>query len=112
METMLAIFVMAGGSLVAADMSFGISIGPPPPVVVPASPGPGYVWVNGYWYPEGHRYHWHAGYWARPPYGGAYWVEPRHDGERYYNGHWEGEHGRREHDHHWDRDRDRDYNRH
>jgi hypothetical protein len=36
-------------------------------------------------------------------------VAPRHDGDRYYNGYWEGERGKVEHDHRWDKDRNRDY---
>jgi WXXGXW repeat (2 copies) len=72
-------------------------------------PGPGFVWIDGYWYAAGSRYRWHQGYWSRPPYEGAHWVGPRHDGERFYAGYWEGGHGRIEHDHRWDRDHDRDY---
>jgi hypothetical protein len=68
--------------------------------------------VEGYWYPVGHTYKWHDGYWTRPPYAGAHWVVPHHDGQHYYSGYWDGEHGRREHDHRWDHDRDRDFNRH
>jgi hypothetical protein len=112
MKMLLGLLALAVGNLVAADLSFGITIGPPPPprtVVVPASPGPGYVWVGGYWYPDGHRYRWHNGYWTRPPYTGGQWVAPHHDGQRYYNGYWDGERGRYEHDHRWDHDRNRDY---
>lgn len=72
------------------------------------------MWVAGYWYPSGRNYKWHAGYWTRPPYMGARWVEPRHDGQRYFDGYWSGgERERFDHDHRWDRDRDhnRDYNR-
>ena len=94
-----------------AQVAVGIRIGPPPPLravaVVPAQPGPDFVWVGGYWYPVGGHYRWHAGYWSRPPYSGARWVGPRHDGERFYGGYWEGERGRVEHDHRWDHDHDR-----
>jgi hypothetical protein len=98
-----------------AQVSVGIVIGAPPPpraIVRPAIPYEGAVWVEGYWYPVGHHYKWHNGYWTRPPYEGARWVAPRHDGERYYNGYWEGDRGRVEHDHHWDRQHDRDYHDH
>jgi len=77
--------------------------------VQPVSPGPGYAFVDGYWYPEGGRYRWHTGYWSRPPYEGAAWIAPRHDGTMFYAGHWDGPHGRVEHDHHWDRQHDRDF---
>lgn len=102
--------------LLVAGMAFGqiaigIRIGPPPPprvvAVVPATPGPGYLWVQGYWYPVGNHYKWHEGYWTRPPYPGAHWVAARHDGQQFYAGYWDGDRGRREHDHHWDHDRDR-----
>ena len=68
---------------------------PPPPVVSYAAPyydpyyvNSGYTWIGGYWYPAGPRYAWRPGYWARPPYRGAYWVGPRYYGHRYYSGYW------------------------
>jgi hypothetical protein len=113
MKKLLALMLLAVGVTFAADLSLGIRIGaPPPPRVVrvrPVAPGPDYVWVDGYWYPVNGRYVWHEGYWSRPAYPAARWVGPRHDGERYYNGYWEGERGRVEHDHRFDRDRNRDY---
>jgi hypothetical protein len=66
------------------------------------------VWVEGYWYPQGSRYHWHEGYWTRPPYEGAYWVEPYYVGGRYFPGRWESRRGTLAHDHRWDRSRQRD----
>jgi len=103
---LLAGFLTVGASASHAQISVGIVIGaPPPPVVVavaPERPGPDFIWIEGYWYPVGHHYKWHAGYWTQPPYEGARWVVPRHDGERYYAGYWDGDHGRMEHDHHWD----------
>ena len=106
-----AAFLLFLASMAFGQISIGIRIGPPPPprvvAVAPANPGPGYIWVAGYWYPVGNHYKWHEGYWTRPPYAGAHWVEPRHDGERFYGGYWDGHEGRREHDHRWDHDRDR-----
>lgn len=103
--------LLAGGSAFGGQVFVGIQIGPPPPPrvirVQPPRPGPEFVWVTGYWYPVGHRYRWHAGYWSRPPYGGARWVGPRYDGSQYFVGYWEGERGRIEHEHRWDRDRER-----
>jgi WXXGXW repeat (2 copies) len=113
--TLLAAVLLAGTSVVSAQVSVGINIGPPPPPrvvrVVPANPGPGFVWLDGYWYPVDGHYRWHQGYWTRPPYEGARWVGPRHDGRQFYAGYWEGDRGRVEHDHHWDRDRNRDFDR-
>ena len=111
-KRLLGMVLFAGGSLFG-QVSIGIRIGPPPPPrvvqVLPPTPGPEFVWVGGYWYPVGNHYKWHAGYWTRPAYAGALWVAPRHDGERFFDGYWEGDRGRREHDHHWDRDGDRDF---
>jgi hypothetical protein len=108
-------FLLAGSYAANAQVAIGIRIGAPPPprvvAVLPAQPGPDFVWIGGYWYPVGGHYRWHEGYWSRPPYAGARWVGPRHDGEHFYNGYWEGEHGRVEHDHRWDKDHDRDHGR-
>ncbi len=114
MKKLLATLLIAGGSLFAADFSIGVNIGTPPPprvVHVPASPGPGYVWVDGYWYANGGRWAWHNGYYTRPPYEGAHWAAPRYEGGRFFEGFWEGDRGRFAHDHRWDRDRNHDYNR-
>jgi hypothetical protein len=96
-----------------AQVSVGISIGaPPPPRVLrvrPVAPGPDFTWVDGYWYPVGNHYKWHAGYWTRLPYAGAHWVAPHHDGRQWFDGYWEGDRGRTPHDHKWDRDHDRDW---
>jgi hypothetical protein len=111
----LLVLLLGVESGIGAQVSIGVRIGPPPaPRVVrvqPSSPGPGFVWVEGYWYPVEHHYRWHNGYWTRPPYEGARWVGPRHDGERFHDGYWDGEHGRLEHDHRWDHNKERDFNR-
>jgi hypothetical protein len=108
----VALMLLVAGGL-CAQVSVGIRIGPPPPprvvAVRPVMPGPNFTWVDGYWFADGGHYRWHEGYWTRPPYEGAHWIAPRHDGERFYAGYWDGGHGRVEHDHHWDRDHDRDY---
>lgn len=111
--TLLAAMLLAGVSLFGAQISVGIRIGPPPPLrvvrVLPPRPSPEFIWVDGYWYPLGRRYRWHEGYWTRPPYSGARWVAPHHDGDEFFEGYWEGDRGRMEHDHRWDRDRNRDF---
>jgi len=107
---LLSLIFMAASAV--AQISIGIQIGPPPPSrevrILPPRPGPEFVWVGGYWYPERNHYKWHAGYWTRPAYPAARWVEPHYEGGRYFAGFWDGDHGPREHDHHWDRGRDRD----
>ena len=113
MTTLLALTLLAGGSVFGAQISIGVRIGPPPPPrvvrVLPARPGPAYEWVAGYWYPVGRHWKWHEGYWTRVPYPGAHWVVPRYQAGEYFEGYWEGDRGRFEHDHHWDHDRNRDY---
>jgi len=111
-KTLLALLLLTGGSAFA-QLSVGVRIGPPPaPRVVrvhPRAPGPDYIWIDGYWYADGRRYRWHDGYWTRPPYAGARWVGPRYEGGQFFAGFWDGEHGRTDHDHRWDRGHDRDF---
>ena len=93
--------LLAPASAAHAQISFGIRIGEPPApraYRVPRQPGPDYEWVEGYWYPQGSRYVWHNGYWTRPPYEGAYWVEPYHVDGQYFAGRWEGSRGAIAHD--------------
>jgi len=95
--------LLATGSTAHAQVSVGVSIGtppaavvvqeaPPPPrtYVVAARPSPEFVWVEGYWFPQGRHYRWHDGYWTRPPYAGAYWVEPYYVRGSYVAGYWAG----------------------
>jgi hypothetical protein len=113
--TLLATMLLLGTYGANAQIGVGIRIGPPPgPRVVhvaPARPGPEYIWVDGYWYPVHGHYRWHEGYWTLPPYPGARWVGPRHDGGLYFEGYWEGDRGRFEHRHEWDHDHYRDRDR-
>src|SRR5580765_6328883 len=105
----LSTLLLAPASSAQAQLNFGIRIGPPPPeraYRVPPRPSPEYVWIEGYQYPQGSHYRWHDGYWTRPPYSGAYWVEPYHVGGHYYPGRWEDGRSNLSHDHHWDRDKE------
>jgi hypothetical protein len=68
----------------------------PPPIIVERevrSPGPGYLWIEGYWHWNGHKYGWQRGHWARPPHERAVWVAPRYEkvehGYRYAPGRWQ-----------------------
>ena len=115
MKKLLAIALLSIGSM-AGQISIGIQIGPPPQPrmmrVRPVAPGPGYAWVDGYWYPNNNRYAWHNGYWTRPPYEGAEWMGPRYDGGKFYQGYWSGNSREYQHDHRWDKDKhNRDYGR-
>lgn len=98
-KTMKQIFVAAvlavagyiGTSMPAnAQAYIYVQTAPPAPVyeTVPAAPGPGYVWVGGYYQWTGGRYVWvhghyahHAGHWCaghwRHEHRGWYWTEGR-----------------------------------
>lgn len=95
---LMAMLLLAGGALVAQPrLAVGVQVGgpgyypavPAPPAMayVPPCPGPGYVWIDGYYDPYGS---WVGGYWALPPYAGAYWVGPRFAGGHFYSGYWGG----------------------
>lgn len=112
--TLLAVMLLTSISAFAGQLSIGIRIGAPPAPrvlrVMPRSLGPGYVWVDGYWYPAGNKYKWHDGYWTRPPYENSHWVGPHHDGTMYFQGYWDGDKGHMDHDHKSDKDhKNRDY---
>jgi len=64
-----------------------VSIGPPPLRVDArvAAPGPGYVWVSGYWDWGGGDWAWVPGTWVREPLPRARWEAPRY---RQRHGHW------------------------
>jgi hypothetical protein len=103
---LLALLVAVGSSAFAGPrFFFGVGVGPayvPAPVyVAPAYVAPAYlapapvvmarpapVWIPGYYYPVGPRFVWHAGYWGRPPFAGAFWVGPRYYGGHFYGGYW------------------------
>lgn len=110
----LSVVFLAAASAADAQISIGIRIGEPPPpraYRVARQPGPEFVWVEGYWYPQGRHYQWHDGYWTRPPYEGAYWVSPYNADGLYFAGYWGGGRGRFDHEHRWDRERARDERR-
>jgi hypothetical protein len=107
--------LLAPAATANAQVSFGITIGQPPPPPrayrVPPQPGPYYEWVEGYWYPQNGRWAWHNGYWTQPPYEGAYWAAPYYYRGEYFEGRWEGPRGFVNHNHEWDRRRERDADR-
>jgi hypothetical protein len=69
----------------AANAEVYVRVGPPAPVreVVPARPGPRYVWVSGFYRWDGRRYLWAPGYWVLPP---------RPVYSAWVPGHWRGTH--------------------
>jgi hypothetical protein len=67
-KAMAVMMLLAGGLFAAPRVTIGVGIGLPSPiaavaVVRPVCPGPGYVWVDGYYNPA---HVWRAGYWAPP----------------------------------------------
>jgi hypothetical protein len=60
------------------DVSISATIAPPllPVYAQPAIPGPGYLWIPGYWAWDGQEYFWTPGYWSMPPTVGFYWTPP------------------------------------
>lgn len=85
---MLALMI----SLAGCAGEYIVSTQPSEPYYVrPASPGVGYVWVDGDWYWRGGRYVYRNGYWARP-HGARVWVGGswyRHgNGYRWRRGYW------------------------
>jgi hypothetical protein len=89
--------IATGAVLPAAAQVYGdiyVQSAPPAPIyeTVPAAPGPGYYWINGYWRWNGSRYVWAHGYYATAPYSGAswhagHWAQNRY-GWYWRAGHW------------------------
>jgi hypothetical protein len=72
-----------------------VSTPPPRPVYVrPATPGPGYIWVEGNYIRNGRGYIYKPGYWSVPPrryrassYRPGYWA-PRGNTYHWHRGRW------------------------
>jgi WXXGXW repeat (2 copies) len=70
-----------------------VGVAPPSPQYesAPAAPGPGHVWIGGYWGWNLGRHVWIGGRWALPPSGHAwvpgYWGRHQH-GWRWRGGYW------------------------
>ena len=71
-----------------------VAVAPPPPrvEVFGVAPGPGFVWIDGYWGWGGSRYAWVPGRWERPPRRHARWEPGRWENRSgrysYRRGHW------------------------
>ena len=114
LSALLGLLLVSSPASAQVSFSFQFGTPPPPPRVYRVMPRPGaeFVWVEGYWYPNGRRWAWHDGYWTRALYDGAYRAEPYWEGRRYFEGYWGTSRGDFRHDHRWDRARDRrDWNR-
>jgi hypothetical protein len=80
----------------AVNGAYVARYGPPPPPprygVIGVAPGPGFVWIDGFWDWRGGRWYWVGGRWVRPPRPRAvwvpgYWVET-HRGRVFRRGYW------------------------
>ena len=72
-----------------------VAYGPPPPPrygAVGYAPGPGYIWVDGYWNRYGGNWSWVNGRWATPPRGYHRWERAEWRNEsgrwRFHEGRW------------------------
>ncbi len=71
-RSLLLLAALAAGGAVGCSRHYRAHTPPPPPPPYAyrargMAPGPGYVWVDGYWVSRGHRWHWVSGHWAPPP---------------------------------------------
>ena len=81
-RTVAALAIVASLAVGAACLPFPphgvvvIALGPPPPRWEPMGPppGPGYVWVSGYWAWRSRDFFWVGGQWRPIPPGHRYWV--------------------------------------
>ena len=97
---LLALFALVASGCVAYGYGGGVGLrvgfGLPGfrTEVAVGAPGPGYVWVPGYydWVPARADYVWIGGSWVLPPHAHAVWVAPRYEHRRggwfYRRGHW------------------------
>lgn len=77
-----AVAVMASCIPAVRSVGFSVSyvqVAPPPRRVeyVTARPGPGFVWIDGFWLHEYNRYSWVPGHWERTPRGKKHWKSGR-----------------------------------
>lgn len=75
---LLFVVVLALGMASTSQGSVFVSVAiAPPPIPVytqPICPGPGYIWIPGYWAYGIDGYYWVPGYWVLPPFVGALWT--------------------------------------
>jgi len=91
--TLLAL-TLSAGTVLRADISFSLTIGPPPmPVYAqPAPPDTGFLWEPGYWSWGDEGYFWVPGTWVMAPEPGMLWT-PGYWGwdggsYRFHQGYW------------------------
>jgi len=95
MSALILTFALSGLSACASPRGrLYVRVGPPAPIVETrvVAPGPGYVWLPGFYSWNGAAYVWVPGRWERPLRERAVWVPGRWVRERrgwyYIEGHW------------------------
>ena len=97
MKPLIAALFVTTAMFAAACATSGrvhVRVGPPPlrAEAVVVAPGPGYVWVPGYYRWDGAAYIWMPGRYERPPRGRARWVPAHWERDRhgwfFVEGHW------------------------
>ncbi len=79
-----------------ADVVITASSAPPPIPVYsqPPIPGPGFIWIPGYWAWDGQEYYWVPGFWAMPPAVDLLWTpgywgwDDADNNYAFYSGYW------------------------
>lgn len=91
---LLAAFVLTSSACVSAGGRVYLRVGPPTPIVEArlVTPGPGYVWLPGFYRWDEYAYVWVPGRWDRPPrahraWVPGHWARTRH-GWYFVEGHW------------------------
>jgi hypothetical protein len=94
--SLVAFGLMLAPMAASAQQTVIVNAPPPPPraEMTPPSPGPGFVWVAGFWSWNGTRHDWTSGHWERPPQPAQAWEAPRWESEggryRFRPGRWGG----------------------
>jgi len=72
----LALAVLGASTTASAAVVVSVAIAPPalPVYAQPICPGPGYIWIPGYWAYGPVGYYWVPGTWVIAPYVGALWT--------------------------------------
>lgn len=71
-----SLFIAPAPSFAQVSIGVSVTVAPPPlPVYAqPVIPGPGYLWIPGYWAWGPYGYYWVPGTWVMPPAPGLLWT--------------------------------------
>src|SRR5215471_1240271 len=72
----LALLLVIASTASFGGISFSVTLAPPllPIYAQPICPGPGYIWVPGYWAYGDFGWFWVPGTWVLAPFVGALWT--------------------------------------